>query len=78
MGSAYRAKYAMYSANEQISNTDEQAKNRDESLSYYDFVVRYLPNHLERICEPSKDSDEIYTPMLDRYRQMANILQSSK
>lgn len=79
-GAAYRAKYAKYlddlkqSASEETVQVGEPEKT--DILSYYDFIVPYLPNHLERVCEPSKDSVEIYTPMLDRYREMANILQT--
>ncbi|XP_037828526.1 xylulose kinase [Lucilia sericata] len=91
-GAAYRAKYAKYidDLRQDISNMSktnqdagdevekEDTKTNVDILSYYDFIISYLPNLLERVCEPSKDSDEIYTPMLERYRQMANILQSSK
>lgn len=87
-GAAYRAKYAKYlhDLNQNSSSSDKEAtveeqiinKTNVEILSYNDFIIPYLPNHLERVCEPSKDSNEIYTPMLERCRQMANILQSAK
>lgn len=79
-GAAYRAKYAKYlddlrqdifntsKTNEDAGDEVEEIKNKKnvDILSYYDFIITYLPNHVERVCEPSKDSDEIYTPMLDR------------
>lgn len=92
-GAAYRAKYAKYlddleqnKSNEDKMNDQEikeieteiNDKKNVDITSYYDFIIQYLPNHLERVCEPSKDSDEIYSPMLERYRQMANVLQSTK
>lgn len=79
-GAAFRAKYAKY-LDDLKANISEAKKSEDEgnlvTLTYHDFIAPYLPNHLVLVCEPSKDSEEIYTPMLDRYREMANVLQSS-
>lgn len=84
-GAAYRAKYAKYlddvsrACGEPTQNEKHiQNKKNGDVLRYYDFIIPYLPNHLERVCEPSRDSAEIYTSMLERYREMANILQSAK
>lgn len=30
---------------------------------------------MQRVCEPSTDCESIYGKMLDRYRDMVNILQ---
>lgn len=65
-GAAYRAKYCVY-------------KNENpEPMSYYDYIVQYIPEHLKLICEPSKDSDSIYSPMLNRYREMAETLKMKR
>jgi len=66
MGAAYRAAYACY-INE---NKSEDAK------SYRDYILSLTPNLLNLVCEPNKDSDSIYVPMLQRYRDMASILES--
>lgn len=74
MGAAYRAKYCEYLelSKEEISKGEEK-----NILSYHDFILPYIPNHVERVCEPSKDSSDIYTPMLDRYRAMAYVLKQN-
>lgn len=61
-GAAYRAKYCLYK--------NETA----EPMTYYDYIVQYIPDHLRLTCEPSKDSDSIYSPMLSRYREMVEAL----
>lgn len=76
MGAAYRAKYCEYLAQ---SQEDTKETNEDINIqSYHDFILPFIPNHVELVCEPSKDSADIYTPMLDRYRAMANVLQQNK
>uniref|UniRef100_T1PE87 Xylulose kinase n=1 Tax=Musca domestica TaxID=7370 RepID=T1PE87_MUSDO len=76
LGAAYRAKYCEYLAQ---SQEDTKATNEDSKIqSYHDFILPFIPNHVELVCEPSKDSADIYTPMLDRYRAMANALQQNK
>lgn len=65
-GAAYRAKYCVYKA------------ENSEAMSYYDYIVQYIPDHLKLVCEPSKDSDSIYTPMLKRYREMVESLKNKK
>lgn len=67
LGSAYRAKYALHLTS--INETEDSAK------TYYEFITTYLPHNLQRICDPSRDSNQIYLPMLDRYRQMVDALQ---
>ena len=59
-GAAYRAKYALYLADAHSSRPE----------SFHDFMQKLLPHHMHRVCDPSKDSSEIYTPMVLRYRQM--------
>uniref|UniRef100_T1GE88 Xylulose kinase n=1 Tax=Megaselia scalaris TaxID=36166 RepID=T1GE88_MEGSC len=65
-GAAYRAKYCVYKS------------ENSEAMSYYDYIVQYIPDHLKLVCEPSKDSDSIYTPMLKRYREMVESLKNKK
>lgn len=74
LGAAYRAKYAEY-----LEETKEKTLPEESTiLSYHDFIMPYVPNHLERVCEPSKDCGDIYAPMLERYRAMAHVLQQHK
>uniref|UniRef100_W8B422 Xylulose kinase n=2 Tax=Ceratitis capitata TaxID=7213 RepID=W8B422_CERCA len=82
-GAAYRARYSLYVNSLQESNSeiyqDANTKNLDSSLqlNYHDYVTQFIPNHLQLICEPSKDCDQIYSPMLERYRQMAFVLEQA-
>ncbi|XP_064554399.1 xylulose kinase isoform X1 [Drosophila montana] len=67
LGAAYRAAYAFY------LNKNEQ---REPVNSYRDYILSKTPNHLKLVCEPNKDSETVYTPMLQRYRDMASVLES--
>lgn len=70
LGAAFRAKYVLY-----VSRLPkEQTTNID---SYFNFISKFLPNHMQRVCDPSADSDEIYNKMLDRYREMVQVLAST-
>lgn len=66
LGAAYRAAYAFY------LNKNEQ---REPINSYRDYILSKTPNHLKLVCEPNKDSETVYTPMLQRYRDMASVLE---
>lgn len=75
MGAAYRAKYVHYLS---TCTNEEQTSNGLDSISNYsDFIRHYIPDHLRCICLPSRDSDEVYQPMLTRYRDMASLLQQN-
>ncbi|XP_055696226.1 xylulose kinase [Lutzomyia longipalpis] len=73
LGAAYRAKYAMY------LQDDETRKLDPENIeSYYSFFQRLLPHHVQCVCEPSRDSHEIYTKMLTRWREMITVLMTQQ
>ncbi|XP_073816092.1 xylulose kinase [Musca autumnalis] len=78
LGAAYRAKYCEYLEEHAKDEAADKATDDTNILSYHDFILPFIPNHVELVCEPSKDSADIYTPMLDRYRAMANVLQQNK
>ena len=44
------------------------------SAAYHEYVLRYLSNCLQRVCDPCEDSLNIYDPMLSRYREMVKVL----
>lgn len=69
MGAAFRAAYALYCQDLEQDNT---------ALCYRDYILSLTPNQLELVCEPHKDSETIYTPMLQRYRNMAKALARGK
>ncbi|XP_060646733.1 xylulose kinase isoform X1 [Drosophila nasuta] len=66
VGAAYRAAYACYI----------NANDTKDIKSYRDYILSLTPNLLKLVCEPNKDSESIYVPMLQRYRDMASILES--
>lgn len=66
LGSAFRAKYVL-----KISETPG---DHTECDSYFDYVSQYLPHHMQRICDPSADSEAVYAPMQQRYREMVTVL----
>lgn len=66
MGAAYRAAYAMC-----IYDHDKQ-----EVRSFNEHILSLTPNTLELVCEPNKDSEEIYPYMLLRYKQMVSVLEN--
>lgn len=90
MGAAYRAKYAVYlctngagdllkrkASNQNADDCKEEATGSTKAImNYSDYIIQFIPNHLQRVCEPSKDSESVYNPMLKRYNEMAKILLS--
>lgn len=69
LGAAFRAKYSLYLSRLPVDQT--------EHVSYFDYVSNYLPNHMQRVCDPSKDSKEIYDAMEARYREMVTVLSNN-
>lgn len=69
LGAAFRAKYALYVAGLPADQTDYE--------SYFEYVSQFLPNHMQRMCDPAKDSEEVYSKMLSRYHDMISVLQST-
>lgn len=70
LGAAYRAKYALY--------LSRLPKGQNDFETYFDFVSKFLPHHMQRITEQSTDSEIIYGKMLDRYRDMVSVLQKDE
>lgn len=68
LGAAYRAKYALY--------LSRLPKGQTEHETYFNFVSKFLPHHMQRVCEPSTDSEAIYSKMFERYRDMVSVLQN--
>lgn len=70
LGAAYRAKYVLH--------VSRLSAGQDEVESYFDFVSKFLPHHMHRICEPSPDCEDIYGKMLERYRDMVSVLEKDE
>lgn len=68
LGAAYRAQYGLY-----LNNSENEVKE-----SYHDFIKKQLPHNIQRICDPSKDSKEIYDLMLMRYREMISVMETTQ
>lgn len=63
-GGAFRAKFAVKRSTA-TSNGHE---------TYVDFVQDLIPHHMQRICDPSPDSEAIYSKMLARYHEMIAVM----
>lgn len=68
LGAAFRAKYALFRA-EQMAHTAAV-----EVETYCDHIGRLRPHHMQRVCDPSPDCEQLYGPMLERYRDMVRVL----
>lgn len=66
LGAAYRAKYVVY--------MDYSKKAGDQYCNYHDYIKQFCDKDSNRIVDPYCDSDEIYIPMLERYRDMVRIM----
>lgn len=69
LGAAFRAKYALH-----LSRLPVDQKKFE---SYFDFTSKYLPHHMQRVCDPSNDVENIYSAMEARYREMVTVLSNS-
>lgn len=65
LGSAFRAAYSLHLYRQSPDHIPE---------SYFDFIIARLPLHVQRVCDPQKDSKEIYDSMEPRYREMVSTL----
>ncbi|XP_030370621.1 xylulose kinase isoform X2 [Scaptodrosophila lebanonensis] len=72
MGAAYRAAYGYFIHENQAQHPDAPR------ISYRDYILSLTPNHLQLVCEPNKDSEQIYGPLLQRYRDMAITLEANQ
>lgn len=69
-GAAFRAKYALY--------LSRLPKGQTEVEAYSDYVSKFIPHHMQRVCAPSTDCENIYGKMFERYRDMVTVLQSDE
>lgn len=65
LGAAYRAAYVVFMV--------EAEKAGDTYESYHDFIKRFCDNS-HKVAGPYMDSEEIYNPMLQRYREMVKVM----
>jgi len=70
LGAAFRARYGHYL----ITKADAG----DEAQSYSEFVSDLIQKNIHRVCEPSKDSKEVYEDMFDKYRGMVSVLEKNQ
>lgn len=70
LGATYRAKYVLY--------LSRLPKGQTEFESYFDYISKFLPHHMQRVCEPSPDCEIIYGKMLERYRDMVTVLEKDE
>lgn len=66
LGAVYRAKYVVY--------MDAAKKAGDSYANYHDYIKKFCDTDLHRIAESYGDSEEIYIPMLERYREMVKAM----
>lgn len=66
VGATFRAKYALY--------LSRLPNGQTEFESYYDYIIKYRPSHMQCVCSPSADCENIYGKMQDRYRDMVTVL----
>jgi len=69
LGAAYRAKYVLYK--------ERAEKAGDSLMSYHDYICSFCDLH-QRVADPYADADEIYIPMLQRYRDMVQVLEEQQ
>lgn len=65
-GAAYRAKYALF--------VSTLPKEQSDYEAYHEYIRKLRPHHMQRVCDPCSDSDEIYSKMFQRYRDMVSVL----
>lgn len=68
LGSAYRAKFTLHITSTGVNPSED----------YYEYIAQFLPHNLHRVCDPAKDSEDDYLPMLPRFRDMVKALQTRK
>ncbi|KAM8718152.1 hypothetical protein ACLKA7_004800 [Drosophila subpalustris] len=75
LGAAYRARYAFYEYREANCNCQSCRirRGRQPKLSYAQFF-RHLPDKLRLAAVPTKGCEVIYSPLIDRCRNMCRVL----
>jgi xylulokinase len=86
LGAAYRAKYALYLAKHEAAHKNGHANaeidnggtGNDDKDTYYSYINKFLPHNTQRVCDPSKDSENIYNQMLMRFREMVAVMEKEQ
>uniref|UniRef100_A0A182FIZ4 Xylulose kinase n=1 Tax=Anopheles albimanus TaxID=7167 RepID=A0A182FIZ4_ANOAL len=71
LGAAYRAKYVLSLHRAKATVIDDTNLSMP---SYYDFIAKFNQDSPLHVCDPSKDSEEIYGPMMKRYKEMVSYM----
>lgn len=69
LGACYRAKYVFY--------MESAIENRNTFDNYHDYIKKICEvkhYYIQRVAEPSADSERIYDPMIKRYREMVKLM----
>lgn len=69
LGAAYRAKYVIYK--------ESSIEKGDTYDDYHNYIKNYCDKkhyYIQRVAEPHADSQNIYGPMLMRYREMIKVM----
>ena len=69
LGACYRAFYVTYMT--------KALSNGKEVLPYHDFIDQFNSMN-QRVCDPTPNSLEIYEPMLERYREMVEVMMETQ
>ncbi|XP_052866901.1 xylulose kinase [Anopheles cruzii] len=69
-GAAYRAKYVL----SVVRMKENPGSGGRGPMSYYDFISDLRPHSITRVCDPSKDCEEIYGSMAERYKSMVSYM----
>lgn len=67
-GASFRAKFAVHHAADTAMEPDK----------YASYMLELLPHHMQRVCDPSPDSEAIYGKMLLRYREMVAVMMKNQ
>lgn len=66
LGAAYRAKYVTY--------LHDAKKAGDYYDNFHDYIKKFCDKDSRQVAYPYCDSEEIYIPMLQRYREMVKVM----
>jgi xylulokinase len=69
LGAAYRAKYVLY--------MHDARESGNTYANYHDYIKEYCDKkhyYIHRVAEPHADSDRIYDPMMERFREMVRVM----
>lgn len=67
-GGAFRAAFAIHHSKDTAMHPDK----------YSAYMQELLPHHMQRVCDPSPDSENIYGKMIQRYREMVTVMMKNQ